>query len=444
MSTPNRLDRESFQLFLANANAVQQSGLDPHSLSAVVEIQQFIAAGDFDLDQAMQKIADCAHRLFNPSGVAIALLHGNSLVYRAGAGSSTKDVGRHVLAVLNVSSPRDSRQEILRVENTDTDTRIQAEICRQFGAKSLLMLPLCENHTLVGVLQILFNDPHEFADHEIRVCRLMIAALEEEMLRREQPAEKQQKLCLQETPMDHSSSGRETASAVPSVTSNAFAHTVEENALQEHTLTYQTLATTFRHIVAARAEHWHTQAAVIAREFNCLWTRVTTAILQILDRSAGATFSRVGFTLTAAVMLGALIWLSGAYHPSSTTQGPTLAKQPDPAQSLTTETTPVNALPVSDGTNVSVDTPHGDVRNTSAFRRVRVGPNEIDYISEDVTIRRFTTATPKPQLRTGVKEVSFGDDVTVRYFASDSAAVSRPSASPESKESTTHPASTHR
>lgn len=53
----------------------------------------------------------------------------------------------------------------------------------------------------------------------------------------------------------------------------------------------------------------------------------------------------------------------------------------------------------------------------SRFRRVRVAPNEVDYIAEDVTMRVFTPR-PKPHpVRRWTKQVDIGDDVTIRYFA---------------------------
>lgn len=60
-----------------------------------------------------------------------------------------------------------------------------------------------------------------------------------------------------------------------------------------------------------------------------------------------------------------------------------------------------------------------------AFRRVRVGPNEVDDIAEDVTIRHFTPTLAPTRVQVGYKEVHFGTDVTIRYFASNQAAVPR-------------------
>jgi len=62
---------------------------------------------------------------------------------------------------------------------------------------------------------------------------------------------------------------------------------------------------------------------------------------------------------------------------------------------------------------------------------VRVGPAEVDYISDDVTIRRFETRPAKAQIRSNAREVRFGDDVTLRYFVRP-AVVSQSPNTPES------------
>ncbi len=66
----------------------------------------------------------------------------------------------------------------------------------------------------------------------------------------------------------------------------------------------------------------------------------------------------------------------------------------------------------------------------SAFRRIRVGQNEVDYVAEDVTIRLFTakpTPTRVPHLN---RQRNIGGDVTVRYFEYEPALV--PQARPNS------------
>jgi hypothetical protein len=77
---------------------------------------------------------------------------------------------------------------------------------------------------------------------------------------------------------------------------------------------------------------------------------------------------------------------------------------------------------------------------SSAFKRVRVSQNEIDYFAEDVTIRRFTSPPASAQVRDAKKEVNLGDNVTVRYFESKTAGIPQtlpPSTPAEAIESST-------
>ena len=63
--------------------------------------------------------------------------------------------------------------------------------------------------------------------------------------------------------------------------------------------------------------------------------------------------------------------------------------------------------------------------------RVRVGADEIDYIGDDVIVRHFVTKHATARGQSGYKQVNFGNDVTVRYFAAKSSAgISSPLAVP--------------
>src|SRR3984893_71066 len=173
MSHFSTLDRESFQKFLANAYAVQQSQVDSQSLSAIVEIQRLITTGHLAVDEALHLIVDRTQNVANATGVAVGLLKGDQLVYRAGSGSAATYTGRSMTARLIVSADSKANCEILRVENAETDARIEAAICRQFGAVSLLILLICHDHAVAGVLEIFFEEAHVFQDSEVRAYRLM-------------------------------------------------------------------------------------------------------------------------------------------------------------------------------------------------------------------------------------------------------------------------------
>ena len=173
MSASRSLDPESLQSLLANAFSVQQSGVDKQSLCAFVEVQRLIASGNVDSDSALHLIAERTRDIANASGIGIALLERNQLVHRAGSGTASNNVGRQLTAVLSRPGSNDTHAEILRVEDAQADSRIEAEICRQFDARALLLIPIYRDRAMSGVLEVFFSEPHTFDEREVRTYHLM-------------------------------------------------------------------------------------------------------------------------------------------------------------------------------------------------------------------------------------------------------------------------------
>lgn len=85
--------RESFQNFLAIAFAVQESGLDTRSLSALLELQRSTATGEPALHRTIQQAANREQNVVKAMGITRAPIRGDKLVYRAGSGSAANYVG---------------------------------------------------------------------------------------------------------------------------------------------------------------------------------------------------------------------------------------------------------------------------------------------------------------------------------------------------------------
>jgi len=177
------LDRESFQRLLASAFAVQESGMKPQSLAVILELQRSIRTGHLDVDGAAHLIAEWARSVTNASGVAIGRLKGDQLVYTAGSGSAASYIGRRVMATFSTVAHNEIPTEILRVEDTTADDRIEAAVCRQFGVKSLLILPIYCGRFVAGVLQVLFKEAHSFQEQEVRAYWIFGELIGEAMLK---------------------------------------------------------------------------------------------------------------------------------------------------------------------------------------------------------------------------------------------------------------------
>src|ERR1700684_2853786 len=125
MNLPSSFDRETLQQFLANAFAVQESQINARCLSEVMEVQRAIRSGKLGLDGAMRHVVGAARTVANATGVASALIDAGHLRYRAGSGSSAVCIGWRVAVSLTVSANARTNREIFRVEDPQTDPRVE-------------------------------------------------------------------------------------------------------------------------------------------------------------------------------------------------------------------------------------------------------------------------------------------------------------------------------
>ena len=401
MSSNPSFDRESFQELLANAFAVQESDIDRESLSAIVEVQRLIAKGELDADGTMHLIVDCARDVAHAGGIAVAVLEGNQLVYRAGSGVASSYVGRHAIASLVVSADTHASREILRVENAETDTRIEAAICRQFGGMALVMFLIYRDRVAVGLLQVIFTEPHAFQDREVRTYRLMAGLIEDAMSRTG---------ALK--PTENVGVSLPAPAPVAQITDRTLKFPDGPATAQLPGSKHAAYQAGAAALALARESQTRRQPAVLA-------TMISPEARQVpwhgRWRPALAAVAAV-LLLTCWIALGGrrpVSPLISAALPQSSASG-----QPAPFQ-------PAKPAPVRSTTLVASSTAQVLSRpaqlrkvehSRTAHRRVRVRKNEVDYVKDDVTIRYFTN---KPAAQRGAFEhrVSYiGDDVTVRYF----------------------------
>jgi len=393
MSVHSSLDRESFETVLASAFAVQQSGMDNEARSALVAIQRSITTGELDVDQTMGLIADRARNIANATGIAIALLKADQLVYRAASGSAASYVGQQETAVLSVSAHKSPRREILRVENAHTDARIEAAVCRQFGASSLLILPIYQAGDVAGVLEVFFSEAHIFHDPEVEMYQLMTGLVERAMFRGMRLDQKES-LAIQLATVPHPIEPITSEMEKP-CSSDKFAPEQPPKSSVDR----------LRGKIALREK-------ITAL---CLAATGATTITQPLKFPLLETLR--WNLLPAAVVIALVLATWVVRRPASpvehSAQGSLNAAGPQVSSATSRQLPEIRSSKPQ--TALGGTERHKGV-SRSAFKRIRIGPNEIDYIAEDVTIRRFTQEPAPLQMRPANKQINIGKDVTVRYF----------------------------
>ena len=468
MNTPCGNDPDIFQQLLADAFAVQESQINSASLAAIMEVQRSVASGKLELDGAMSRMVESARGVANATGVAIALLKGDQLTYRAGSGSSADCIGRQVTASLTVSRDSKTLHEILRVENAQTDKRIEADICRQFGADALLILPIYQGRALAGIFDVRFSEAHPFLDREVRTYRLMAEQIEAALCQAARPEPKKiqaaEPLPVPDTVEQITPHGENFVSPPEFLMLPANEHSLYARSravladIAELPVLKQAILLASMLPQRARHFNWSQRTWFNRTWFNRTWFNRTwssrprnlnlAAIkdLPVLRQSASLATSfgqqarhlrwsnrRRNSVLAAfAVVLMFTIWLASRHRgramplESSTVPGSratiqhALLPKPLPATRL--------AAPQAMSTPSTETLPNSTeaMPKRSALRRIRVGQNEVDYIGDDVTVRVFTDKPAvKRSQRANGRIAHIGSDVTVRYFTPTQPAATR-------------------
>lgn len=404
MNSNSTVDRETFQRLLASAFAVQESQMDRESLSAILEVQRAVASGKLDVGGAMHSIVKSARTVANASGVAIGLLKGHQLTYQAGSGTSAACVGQQVTASLTVSATKSS-PEILRVENAQADNRIEADICRQFGASALLILPIYRERVIAGVLDIRFDEPHTFQDREVRTYRLMVEQIEAAMFRSAQQEQKKQHEAELPIPMGAAQAYEPLLDELSDSPAFWMGESSVPSLFERCAVHYDRAWIALREFQASQRSAW------LATKFaTTIMVRAKELARKTASDWAGPNRLRNAALSSAAVALAISGWIVYAGHRDASSLDSTLPKS----------TAVDSAYSASKSSGKAAELVSGkDASAASILRkRVRIGDSDVQYFGDDVTVRWFT---PRPAAqrtslqKTRVKHI--GNDVTVRYFS---------------------------
>jgi putative methionine-R-sulfoxide reductase with GAF domain len=193
------LNPESFQRILAAAYVLQEnndrlaakesSSADDSpsdyttTLSEIVATQKLIQTRRLDLAAAIALIAERLQKITSASGVAVGIVETDELVYLACTGSAAGDAGSRLAldSCLTAYCLRSGR--VLRCSNAMQDSRLRAELCRTSLVASLIAVPVFQEETVAGVVELRFAAANSFQDGDVRTSELMAGLVAEAIAR---------------------------------------------------------------------------------------------------------------------------------------------------------------------------------------------------------------------------------------------------------------------
>lgn len=138
----------------------------------------------FALDEVLELISQRAVSITGADGVAIALANENAIVCRASSGSIAPDPGIKLDPNSGFSGVCLRRGEIVRCDDSETDARVNPQVCRSLGARSMIAVPLAAKQRVIGLVEAFSSEPHGFNESDERslnlLCELILAAIRPE------------------------------------------------------------------------------------------------------------------------------------------------------------------------------------------------------------------------------------------------------------------------
>lgn len=142
------------------------------------QLEQFV------LDEVLQLVAERALTITGADGVAIALAESEAIICRAAVGKICPDYGMRLDLNSGFSGACLASGQIVRCDDTESDSRVNAAACRTLGARSMAAVPLLAKQTVLGLIEAFSNEPYGFNDSDVRslslLAELILAAMRPE------------------------------------------------------------------------------------------------------------------------------------------------------------------------------------------------------------------------------------------------------------------------
>ncbi len=153
------------------------------TLAAVTAVQRQVEAVGSDLSRALQLIAERAQTLVRASGAAIALAESDPgfMGCRASSGPDAPPVGARLQMGSGFSGECVKTGKLLRCDDTELDQRVDREICRALGIRSILAAPVLISQKTIGIVEVFSTRTNTFSDSDggvlQRLAETVVAAL---------------------------------------------------------------------------------------------------------------------------------------------------------------------------------------------------------------------------------------------------------------------------
>jgi hypothetical protein len=131
-------------------------------LAGLIAVRREVEMLGAKLEAALQLVAERALAFTGATGAAIALLDRDGMICRAAAGRDAPPVGTRLADESGFSGQCIRTGRPLYCEDSETDPRVDREICRALGIRSMAAVPIPAANRAAGLIEVFSPQPGAF------------------------------------------------------------------------------------------------------------------------------------------------------------------------------------------------------------------------------------------------------------------------------------------
>src|SRR5215470_20131687 len=144
--------------------AVEQATVEesPGELELVSMLREAAESGSRSLESIVDALADTARVLSGADGTALGLETRGMIVCRARSGETAPPIGSPISAESGISGECLRTASMLVCHDAMSDPRVDAEVCRSLGIRSIVAIPVRGPRRVAGILEAFSARPNAF------------------------------------------------------------------------------------------------------------------------------------------------------------------------------------------------------------------------------------------------------------------------------------------
>src|SRR5215469_8258182 len=143
----------------------------PDDYLLIDRLREDAASGRMELDAILSEATHAARYFTDATGAALALWSQGVVICRARSGDSAPPLGAKVDVDAGISGECLRSGSSQRCNDTQTDPRVDAEVCTEMGIRALAAVPLRGGQGVIGILEVFSDKPNAFSDAHITLLK---------------------------------------------------------------------------------------------------------------------------------------------------------------------------------------------------------------------------------------------------------------------------------